>query len=193
MTGYRTEEWTAYKEHAMGEMAEWMDIEVDSRIPIGTTRREAEIPVLLDFEDEFMEESPEASLWSEALSTHGGHILASYKNGMHDGKPAIIENRVGQGKVVLLGTDPGEKAYRQLVLTYAEEAGVNPLSNVVEDVVISPRTGSTGNGFVIVNIANENKAIEIDVNGYEDVLRKKKMKSGGKIVLEPYDFFILRK
>jgi beta-galactosidase len=193
MTGYRTEEWTGFKQHAMGEMAEWMDIEVDSRIPIGTVRRPAEIPVLLNFEKGLMTESPEASLWSEALSTDGGSILAFYKNGMHDGKPAIIENRVGQGKVVLLGTDPGEKAYQKLVLKYADEAGVKPLSGVVKDVVISPRKGPSGDGYVIVNISNQEKEINLDVNGYEDLLRQKKMKTNGKLSLGPYDFFILRK
>ncbi len=193
MTGYRTEEWTGFKQHAMGEMAEWMDIEVDSRIPIGTSRRPAEIPVLLDFNNGLITKSPEASLWSEALSTDGGNILAFYKNGMHDGKPAIIENQVGQGKVVLLGTDPGEKAYRQLILKYADEAGVKPLTGVVEDVVISPRKGRSGEGYVVVNISNQEKEINLDINGYEDLLRQKKMKTGGKLPLGPYDFFILRK
>lgn len=193
MSGYRTEEWTAFKQHAMGEMAEWMDIEVESRIPVGTVRRPAEIPVLLNFDEDFLTKNPEASLWSEALSTDGGRIVAVYKNGMHDGKPAIIENEVGKGKVVLLGTDPGVLAYQRLVLKYADEAGLQPLSVPADDVVISPRKGSSGDGYVIVNISNDAREIEMDINGYEDLLRQQKIKSGGKLILEPYDFFILKK
>lgn len=193
MTGYRTEEWTSFKSHALGEFEEWTDIEVESRIPIGTERRPAEVPVLLEFNDHIIESLPEASLWSEALQSNQGNVLANYKNGMHNGLPAIIENSVGQGKVVLLGTDPGYEAYRKLVLKYAKQAAVSPLAKPVKDVVIVPRMGESEEGYVIVNISNQIKHVTIDVNGYEDLIRHKILKTDGKLTLQPYEFFILKK
>lgn len=62
MSGYRTEEWTFYTDHAYGDINEWSGIEVTSRIPIGTSRREKEIPLLLDWKKEVPAPEQEAFL-----------------------------------------------------------------------------------------------------------------------------------
>ncbi len=190
MSGYRTEEWTSFTDHAIGDIEEWAGIEVTSRIPVGTKRREAEIPLILDFDKELVINNHEARLWSEALVTVYGKKLAVYKNGMHDGENAIIENKVGRGKVVLLGTDPGKEAYQTLALKYAKEAGIKPLASGDGEVVIVPREGKE-KGVCIVNIANKKKNIKIGNKQYMDLITEKKI-THSLLTLEPYEVMILK-
>ena len=61
MTGYRSDIWTSFTDHAMGDIAEWSGIEVDSRLPIGLKRRPKEIPVYLNFDPSLNLEKSEAT------------------------------------------------------------------------------------------------------------------------------------
>jgi beta-galactosidase GanA len=192
MSGYRNDEWTSFKDHAMGDIAEWSGIEVDSRIPIGTEIREAEIPVMLHFKDELNLNKAEGRLWSEALSSSRGEVLATYQQGMHDGEPAIIEATVGKGKVVVLGTDPRKEAYKKLSLKYAREAGIKPLAEGDGEVVIAPRKGENTEGYVIVNISNKQRHLEMKEMPGKDMLTGKKI-SDRKMTLEPYEVKVCKK
>lgn len=191
MSGYRSEEWTSFKDHAMGDIAEWSGIEVESRIPIGTERREAEIPVMLNFKESLDMPKPEGSLWSEALSSENGEVLATYENGMHNAEPAIIEASHGKGKVVILGTDPGKEAYKKLALHYAEEAGITPLASGDSQVVVAPRKGNGEEGTIIVNIANAEKQITLPEAPGTDMLTGEE--TGRKLTLAPYEVKVCRK
>ncbi len=191
MSGYRNNEWASFINHAYGDFGIWTGIEVDSRIPIGTELRPAEIPINIHFDEKLDIASSEGRLWSEALSSETGEVLATYETGMHDGKNAIIENQVGKGKVVLLGVDPGYDAYKKMVLHYAGEAGVETLGKGDKDVIVAPRKGES-EGFVIVNIANASKQITIQEGRYVDLLTDKKNK-GGTMELAPYEVMVLDK
>lgn len=84
----------------------------------------------------------EASLWSLALWSKNGNVLANYIGGAHDKKPAIIENSVGKGRVIMLGTDPGKLALKKLLLYAANKSNVKPLATGDEQVVIVPALGT---------------------------------------------------
>lgn len=192
MSGYRTEQWTAFTEHALGDIEDWMGISVESRIPIGLTEMQEPVKTLLDWNQKILpSDQNEALLWSEALSSTGGTVIATYKNGMHDGKPAIIENKVGKGKVVFFGTDPGRKQLSELLLRYAKEQNISPLANGDAGVVIAPRGNGKDNGAVLVNLTNETKKLTLEgKNSYTDVLSGKK--TGFMIELEPYGVRVLQ-
>lgn len=191
MSGYRTEYWTSFTDHAMGDLAEWSGIEVDSRIPIGTQRRPAEIAVMLDFEAKVKIESPEASLWSEALSSENGTVVARYRNGMHNGLPAIIENRVGDGKVIVFGTDPGRTATGHLLRHYANELGIQPVLKGEAGVVAVPRKGQEAEGIILDNISPDPVEIELPAGRFRDLLSDKP--HSGKQTLQPYEVRVLQK
>jgi beta-galactosidase GanA len=118
-------------------------------------------------------------------------VMATYRNGMHNGKAAIIENKVGKGKVVVLGCDPGREAYSALALYYAKEAGVQPLAEGDPGVVIAPRKG-TGDGLVIVNLTNETRKIKINDTGYRSLLSRRVI-SMQNLILNPYEVYVLYK
>lgn len=191
MSAYRNNEWASYTNHAYGDFGRWTGIEVDSRIPIGTSLREAEIPIRIHFDERLSIPSSEGRLWSEALSSEKGTALAHYETGMHDGKNAIMENRVGKGKVVVLGVDPGYEAYQKIVLHYADAVGVEPIASGDADVVVAPRRGES-DGFIIVNIANEAKEITLPAGRYQNLLEDIAVE-GGAIQLAPYAVLVLDK
>jgi len=190
MTGYRTEIWASFTDHAMGDIAEWSGIEVETRLPIGLKRRPAEVPVYLNYDASLNLEKTEATIWSEALSSKKGKVLARYETGMHDGLPAIIENKVGKGKVVILGTDPGRAVTGELLKKYAAEKGITPLATGDEGIVVVPRKGKS-EGMVLVNIFNENKEINLGNGNYTDFQSKESVSNS--LSLKPYEVRILKK
>lgn len=191
MTGYRTEYWTAFTDHAMGEIAEWSGIEVDSRIPVGTKLRPAEIPLKMAYNGPLDLPEGQAGLWSEALSSEDGRVIATYLNGMHAKEAAIIENTVGKGKVVLLGTDPGREHLGQLLRHYAKEQGIEPLASGDAGPLVVHRKGSKQEGFILDNITAEPKTIELPKGKYTDILTGKSYSAGQE--LAPYEVRVLQR
>lgn len=193
MSGYRTEEWTQHTDAHAGNLEDWMGVEVESFIPIGTARREKEIPFVLKFDESLGIADSEASLWSVALSDKGGKPLARYTTGHHAGKTAIMETEVGKGKVIFLGTDPGKDAMGRILKRYATEAGIN--SDVKGDpgVVVVPREGDSG-GVILVNIFPEEKTLTLDGSHgpLKDVLSGETITSGKSIKLGPFEYRVLK-
>jgi beta-galactosidase GanA len=186
VSGYRTKEWAFFIESAYGDINEWCGIDVESRIPIGLERRSAETPLYLDWNVDFpIIENTEASLWSDALSTGTGKILARYRNGMHDSQPAVIENTVGKGKVVILGTDPGKKNLSRLLLQLAGEAGIVPTALGDPGVVIGPRVNQHElSGYVLDNITGEQKTVTLPIGKARDLLTGEEI--APQLTLDPY-------
>ncbi|MGF1636887.1 MAG: beta-galactosidase trimerization domain-containing protein, partial [Cyclobacteriaceae bacterium] len=187
MSGYRTNEWAFFTDYALGDLEEWSGIEVDSRIPIGLSRRSEEIPLFLQWNIDSMEKA-EASLWSDALSGKG-KILASYENGMHNGKAAIMENNYKKGKLVVLGTDPGRAAITKLLLHYAEQHEIKPTYTGDKNVLVVPRENQKQRGTIVVNHSNEVKNISIEKVGV-DLLNGEK--TSQKLNLNPYEVKVIR-
>lgn len=192
VSGYRTDAWTFFTDHAYGDLNAWSGIEVESRIPVGLKRRPQERPLYIDWVNELgMVTNTEASLWSDALSMESGRALATYRNGMHDGKPAVIENSVGQGKVIVLGTDPGKANLSRLLLHLAREVGIEPVATGDPGVVIGPRgEGLKVTGYVLDNITGEEKSLSLPFSAATDILTEEKV--GGILKLEPYEVRVLR-
>jgi len=191
-SGYRTEEWAQHTDHFLGKIEDWSGIEVKTIIPIGAKRRAEEMPFMLDFDATLSIPQSEASLWSLALWSKNGNVLATYKGGAHDLKPAIIENAVGKGRVILLGTDPGKPALKKILLYAAEKSNVKPLASGDEQVVIVPRKGKES-GWVIVNLSKNPKKIVLNTaaNSFENILLDTKVASR-EFELKPFEVQVLR-
>ncbi|MEM6378420.1 MAG: beta-galactosidase [Bacteroidota bacterium] len=188
MSGYRTEYYTAPTEHALGKIGNWIGLEVESRIPIDGFNSKEDQPLLVQFKDSDVAES-KGGLWSEALSSKQGKVLATYKNGMHDGQAAIIETQVGKGKVVFFGTDPGKKAMQHFYLKYAAEQNIQPIAKGDDKVVVVPRSNGKDNYQFVINLANETKQIELATPIKQDLLSgKKEVKK--KLMLQPFEVII---
>ncbi len=191
-SGYRNEEWAQHTNHFLGKIEDWSGINVKTIIPIGAKRRAEEMPFMIDYATDLNIEQSEASLWSLALQSKNGKVLANYKGGAHDEKPAVIENTVGKGQVILLGTDPGKPALKKLLLHAAEKSNVKPLATGDEQVVIVPRKGKES-GFVMVNLSKNVKKISLNTNAvtFENILLNTKI-TNKEFELKPFEVLVLR-
>jgi beta-galactosidase GanA len=192
MTAYRTEYWAAHTDKALGWMEDWMGIGVKSRVPIDVNNRPFDDNPAVSFMNA-LENLPDAEckFWSEALFSQSGTTLASYKNGMQKDQPAIIENEVGKGKVVLLGTHPGEDAYQQLVMKYAREKNIQPLATGSNNVLVVPRTNREGKTYhILVNLNNTEARVELTGRNLKDVISGQAFRDS-EISLKPFDVMII--
>ncbi|MFZ4724868.1 MAG: beta-galactosidase trimerization domain-containing protein, partial [Paludibacter sp.] len=192
-SAYRNEEWAQHTNHFLGNIEDWSGIEVKTIIPIGAKRRAEEMPFLIYYATDLSIEQSEASLWSLALWSKTGNVLANYNGGAHDKKPAIIENSVGKGRVILLGTDPGKTALKKLLLHAAEKANVKLLATGDEQVVIVPRKGKESSGWVLVNLSKNAKKIVLntDAKSFKNILLDTKITSN-EFELKPYEVQVLK-
>ena len=192
MTGYRTKEFTAHTKNALGDLEDWTGISVESRIPTGTKIREAEIPLMLNFSNETGIKTAQSFLWSESLSSENGKVLATYNSGMHKNLPAIIENKVGKGKAMFLGADPGKKAIAALIKRAAAEHNILPIAKGDGGVVVAPRQGQDQKGYVVVNIENKPKQLTINgIAGGKDLITDKKITSNN-LKLKPFQVMVIK-
>ncbi len=190
MTAYRNEEWAQHTDAFMGKIESWSGIRTESLIPIGTQRRPAEIPFLLQFQPDLMIPQSEAGLWSLSLVSSPGKSLATYNGGIHNGKNAIVENKVGNGKVLVLGTDPGKVALKKILLATAKNAGIEPMAEGDEQVVIVPRGN---NAVAIVNISKNTRNLRLNssVQKFQNILNDSVITSN-RLELKPYQVLVLK-
>jgi beta-galactosidase GanA len=108
---------------------------------------------------------------------------------MHKGKNAIVENRIGQGKVVMLGCDPGYEIMKTLYLKYAGEAGIVPMATGDKNVLVVNRTDGKKTYQVIINLGHEESTIEPARSLVKDLLTGDPI-TEGKLVLAPFRVII---
>lgn len=190
MSAYRNEEWAQHTNAFMGKLEAWSGIHTKSVIPIGTTRRPDEIPFMLNFESDLMSPPSEASLWSLSLESIAGKSLATYSGGMHNAKNAIVENTVGKGKVMILGTDPGKAALKKILLAAAKSTGIEAMAEGDEQVVIVPRSD---NAVVVVNISKNVRNIRLNTatQKFENQLNGSIITTN-RLQLKPYEVLVLK-
>jgi beta-galactosidase len=194
MTGYRDEYWAAHTKNALGWLEDWMGIKVRSRIPIDENSASYDAVPMVTFQNQLRSISDDkCHFWSEVLSSPSGSILASYKNGMHNGRPAIIENKVGKGKVIFMGTYPGETAYKELIAKSANEKNIKPLATGGKKVLVVPRSDERGSRFLIaINLNNDKTLLNLEQGTYTELMSGKIYKKP-QIELKPYEVMMLQK
>ncbi|WP_020529969.1 beta-galactosidase [Flexithrix dorotheae] len=192
MSGYRNQYFGANTDFALGNLEPWMGINVATRLPIDKFADESDINLKVKLNQSYGVEPENAALWSEALTSKKGEVLATYLNGMHDGKNAIIENKVGKGKVVLIGSFPGKSAMKALVLDLAKDQNISPLGEGDPDVLIVPRGNQDNEYYFVINLKNEEQEVILPFQQFSDEFTEAKYQSG-KLTLKPFEVMCLLK
>jgi len=187
MTGYRDKEWASFTNHATGDLEDWTGIEILERNPISSIPIDPLLPVELSVNGYTSAKKPVCGLWTESLAAPKGKVLATYLSGWMKGKPAIAESKVGKGKVIVFGTDPGKEAVQYLYMSAASDLGISPEAVGDEGVIISPRGDK---GFVLVSISNAPRTITLKgISSGTNLLNGQKIGSD-VISLAPYEVVV---
>jgi len=190
MTGYRDKEWAAFTNHATGDLEDWTGTEILERNPISSIPVDPLIPIDLSVTGFSSEKKPVCGLWTESLSSPNGKVLATYKNGLMNNKTAIAETKVGKGKVIVLGTDPGVEVMQFLYKNAAKDLDILPEASGDDNVIVSPRGDK---GFIVVNLSNEIRKITIPgISNGVNLINGQKITSD-LISLFPYDVVVAQK
>ena len=161
-TGHRTEEFTCFTDRRFGGLEEL--IGADSDISFSTMWREGKTQVELT-------DGPAgaASYWCEAFRPAAGTAIGWYRGAGEygDGRVAVIDHRVGAGRVITLGAIVPEEILLHLAGLLFEEAGVAPVAQGSVDVAVMPRAAANSNvaGYAIVNLAEETREIVLPCSG----------------------------
>ena len=122
-------------------------------------------------------------LGCDAYELNGAKCLARYTTVPDlEGLCAIAENKVGKGKIIILGTAPSKEELLKLV-------NKEPNAIASRNVSVTKREGEQ-NGLIALEI--ENKRGYIDLDGeYYDILGEKTV--SGRVEIEPFSALFLRK
>lgn len=131
----------------------------------------------------------QGSVWYDGFELRGAEALATYMEGPMTGLAAVAQRRMGDGRIILLGTMPQASDLRELFGVFGQTAGVNRACDATEGLIVVPREGTAGRGMVVVEI--ENRAAGLVVREPVKDLLTGQMYGAGGIKVSPYGVMVL--
>jgi beta-galactosidase GanA len=104
----------------------------------------------------------QGSVWFDSYDLAGGRALATYTEGPMKGLAAVVERKIGKGRLILLGTQLPPEEYKKLLASAAEKAGVKPVAEAGPTLLVVPRAGRAGRGRVVVETGNQEAALQLE-------------------------------
>jgi beta-galactosidase len=132
-----------------------------------------------------------ADWWQDSLHPETARVLGSYVGGELDGRAAIVENTVGEGRVVYIGTRLAETALRDTLLDAVSTAGVAPVvAGAPEHVEATRRVHDGATYLFLLNHSDTDSAtVPLPAPGV-DLLTGAAV--AGSITLEPAGVAVVR-
>lgn len=122
-------------------------------------------------------------------------VIGRYASGGNEyltNYPAIIETKVGDGRIILLGAQPADKDFAELLAGIAAECGIFPVAEGSPNVEVVLREGEWGRMLCLVEC--EGKAGEVTLpSACTDLLSGKRFAAGEKLSLAAYDCLFMKK
>ena len=139
---------------------------------------------------EWMDGTPfNGATWFEVCAPSEG-MLAKVTEGHKsiNGHAILSEFNAGKGKVIVLGTVPSGKDMQRLLRKVCADVGI-AIPEVEGEVMIAPREGEAGKGFIMVEYGAKTAAVTLP-GEMTDLLTGRKL--SGKVELEPYGVLVLQ-
>lgn len=135
-----------------------------------------------------------ADWWQDSLHLESASALAEYTTGLLAGRPAVVENPVGDGRFVYLGTKLPPDALARLLLDAAATSGVAPLvPSAPACVEAAVRTSSDSTYLFLLNHSEtESAAVVLPWGGTELVSGQEASGSDG-FSLAPLQVAVIRR
>jgi len=117
-------------------------------------------------------------------------VHATYEGWPHDGRAAIVSRRLGQGRIVYVGTTLETSDLAQLCQDLCHDADVSPVGDGCASALVVPRGGEPGAPAVTIVLETEGHAGSLQLHaGGVDVLRDERV--ADTINVEPYDVRVI--
>jgi len=129
------------------------------------------------------------SCWYDGLEPRACNVLARYVEGPLEGLAAVVEKKIGRGRVILLGTMPEQPGVAALIKTVCSTAGIEPVAEASPNLVVAPRSGKGGRGWVVVEVHNTTGQVVLPKPA-RDLLTGRQLE--GEVTLAPYGVLVLK-
>jgi beta-galactosidase len=128
------------------------------------------------------------SIWYDAMELNGAESLASYTEGPMKDLAAVVRRKIGRGQIMLLGTVPQPADLVRLLAGIGKKAGIAPVAEASDNLLVVPRDGAAGRGMVLVEYENKPAWITLDTP-LKDILSGARV--SGRVALTPYQVMVL--
>lgn len=186
LSGFRTEDVTAYKTAAYGPLEDMLNIHVRHRLPPDEQGK----PISIDWKGIG---KSNANFWLDAYEPKSGNkVIASYSNGPVKGMPAIIETKAGKGKAIVFGTLPDKLTFMKW-LNLTQKANKTPFLKAFSDgIVIIPRLDKNNllKGAFLLNLT-ENAGKVVFSKECRDLFTGRILPA--ELDIAPYEVFLVQR
>ena len=104
------------------------------------------------------------------------------------GHSLVYQKKVGEGRIIVLGTVPSEADMQRLIAEICPSAGV-AIPDVEGEVMVAPREGEAGKGLILVEYGAKPAAVTLPCP-MTDLLTGERL--SGTIAIEPYGVRVLK-
>lgn len=129
------------------------------------------------------------SVWYDGLEPRGAEVLATYTEGPLKGLAAAIRKPIGRGQIIMLGTHPQAADLQRLLASVGPKAGVKPVADASDNLLVVPRSGDGMRGLVIVETRNRPGTIRLPQEG-TDLLTDRKL--SGSVEVPPFGVLVVQ-
>lgn len=180
MTDTRTMDCTKFTHSPFGSLEEWTGVYCKYQIP-GEPR---------DFALRYSDGTESTGkAWYDGFEPNGAEVIAEYTEGPLSGLAAVVRRRLGKGQIVLLGTIPDPQSLVKLIRGVGC-AELEPYFEASPNLLVVPRSGSGGEGAVVVEMKNEPGKLQLP-NQYKDLLSGRSLK--GELEVPGYAVLVLQR
>ncbi|MEU7748918.1 beta-galactosidase [Nonomuraea sp. NPDC049158] len=125
-----------------------------------------------------------ATGWQDDLVAESGQVIAEHADGYLAGQPAVLDNSLGAGRAVYLGTRLDQPSLETLVRAVLGRAGVRPVHAAPAGVEVTERRTGDRTFLFILNHGDDKAILRLDRRG-TDLLTGQVLDAGHELVLEP--------
>ncbi|MBY0144421.1 beta-galactosidase [Neobacillus niacini] len=184
LTGGRTENHTVHTDCALGELEKTAGAEVLYTFPMddsGTVGRAFDISAPL-------------GMWSSVFEANSESSVGVIEEGLAKGKSFITEHKLGEGKIVMLGSMPigesGDLLLQKLVNHYSEEANVTLRSDVTQGTIVAPRQGDGFTVWFVINMDGNGGSVTLPQQGVD--LQTNTVIEAGKLEIGKFEYRMIQ-
>lgn len=123
------------------------------------------------------------------LETEDATVIATYQANYYRGLPAIIENKIGQGTTLSVGSAFTQEMAFKILTYYQVNSPFNNVIDIPECCELAVRRKESVDYLFVLNYSAESKALTLHQSVYNMLKGEQQI---GKIEIEPYGVCVLR-